>query len=51
MEWISTHGPDLWMIFSSVVTVASLIAKLTPTTKDDTIVSSLIALLALNKKK
>lgn len=50
MEWILAHATDLWLIFSSVVTTASLIAVLTPTKWDDTIVAKLTAFLALNKK-
>lgn len=38
MEWIITHGPDLLAILGGVVVVAGLVARLTPTDKDDEVV-------------
>ena len=40
--WIQAHSGDLWIIVSSVITVASIIVKLTPTLKDDNYLKSLI---------
>lgn len=54
MSWFSTHLVDIWAIVSGVVTVASVIVKLTPGTGDDEAVSKaqrFIELLALNKRK
>lgn len=45
---------DLWSIATGVVTIASIVAKLTPTPKDDAVMSKVIALvdiLALNKSR
>lgn len=44
----------IWTVFSSVVATASIIAKITPTPKDDAIVAkikSFVDLVALNPKK
>ncbi len=46
MEWIQTHGKDILAIIGGVVTVASLIVKLTPTPKDDRIWARIITILS-----
>lgn len=54
MNWFSTHIVDIWAIVSGVVTVASVIVKLTPTSADDEAVGKaqkFIEILALNKRK
>lgn len=35
VTWFMTNGKDLVLIYTSLVTVASIIVKLTPTLKDD----------------
>lgn len=47
MEWITTHWKDVLAIIGGVVSVASLIVKITPTQKDDTILAKIIKLLAI----
>jgi len=42
LNWLQTNSGDLWIIFASVVTVASIIVKMTPTLKDDNYLKSLI---------
>ena len=54
INWISENHIALLSIVTGAVTVASLIASLTPTPKDDTIVAKLykyVDLLALNVGK
>ncbi len=54
MDWILTNKEVLLGIVTAVVTLASLIASLTPTPKDDTVVGKLyklLDLLALNVGK
>lgn len=54
MEWIMENWQDLWGIASGVVTVASIVAKLTPTPADDAIMGKIVALIdlfALNKSR
>lgn len=54
INWIVTHVSDLIAILTGVVTVASAIAALTPTPKDDTIVGKaykVVDWLALNVGK
>ena len=54
INWISENHIALLSILTGVVTVASLVASLTPTPKDDTFVSKLykyLDLLALNVGK
>lgn len=46
MEWIQTNGKDILAIIGGVVTVASLIVKLTPTSQDDKILAKIIKILS-----
>lgn len=46
MEWIHTNGKDILAIIGGMVTVASLIVKLTPTQKDDAFLAKVIKVLA-----
>lgn len=45
MEWIILHYQDLLAIAGAVVLVASLIVKLTPSTRDDEIVGKIMLFL------
>jgi hypothetical protein len=50
-DWILTHKEVLASIVTTIVTLASLVASLTPTPKDDTLVGKaykVVDLLALN---
>lgn len=40
LDWLSTHWDDLLLLVTSIIGTASLIVKLTPTPKDDTILSA-----------
>lgn len=46
MEWIHANGKDILAIIGGMVTVASLIVKLTPTQKDDAFLAKVIKVLA-----
>lgn len=46
MEWIVAHWKDVLAVIGGVVTVCSLIVKLTPTQKDDTVLAKIIKVLA-----
>ena len=46
MEWIHIHGKDILAIIGAVVTLASLVVKLTPTSKDDAFLAKAIKLLS-----
>lgn len=46
MEWITQHWKDILAIIGGVVTVSSIIVKLTPTQKDDTVLGKIIQILA-----
>ena len=46
MEWITQHWKDILAIIGGVVTVCSLIVKLTPTQKDDAFLAKVIKVLA-----
>jgi hypothetical protein len=51
MDWILTHKYDLYVIFTSVVTIASTIAALTPSNVDNAAIASVkkvVDILALN---
>ena len=45
MNWIIAHWSDLLACFGALVGFCSLVVKLTPTQKDDTIVAWLIKIL------
>ncbi len=47
LNWLVTHTDTLVGIVTLIVTLASLIASLTPTPKDDTFVGKLYKLLDL----
>ena len=47
MEWITAHWKDVLAVIGGVVSVCSLIVKLTPTQKDDTILAKIIKILAV----
>ena len=46
MEWITTHWKDILAIIGGMVTVCSIIVKLTPTQKDDNILAKVIKVLS-----
>ena len=46
INWIQAQWQDVLAIIGGVVTVASLIVKLTPTQKDDSFLGKVIKLLA-----
>lgn len=46
MDWLTQHGASILEWIGGIVSAASIIVKLTPTTKDDTIVDKLIKLLS-----
>ena len=51
MDWLSANSGTIWLVIASVVTVASAIASLTPSVKDDAVlgkISKLVDVLALN---
>lgn len=51
--WVQANAKDLLLILTSIVTIASVIVKLTPSQKDDAILAKIMPWLekiALNKK-
>ena len=46
MDWIMQHWKDILAIIGGIVTVASLIVKLTPTQKDDGVLAKIIKILS-----
>ena len=47
MEWIQLHWKDVLTVIGGVVSVCSIIVKLTPSQKDDNILAKIIKLLAI----
>lgn len=45
VEYIKTNWQDILAIIGGVVTIASVVVKLTPTQKDDTILGKVISIL------
>jgi len=43
INWVKEHWEDLTAIWAGIVTVASIIVKLTPSQKDDTILAKIVA--------
>lgn len=46
VNWIVSHWDDVLAIVGGLVSVASIIVKLTPTTKDDSVLNAIIKVLA-----
>lgn len=46
IEWIQANGKDILAIIGGIVTVASIIVKLTPTPKDNKVLEFLIKVLS-----
>lgn len=46
VNWIVSHWTDVLAIVGGLVSVASIIVKLTPTTKDDSVLNAIIKVLA-----
>lgn len=46
MNWITEHWKDILAIIGGIVTVCSIIVKLTPTQKDDNVLAKIIKILA-----
>ena len=54
IEWIKEHALELWGIWGAIITIASIIVKLTPSQKDDSIfniIMKILNALALNPTK
>ena len=47
LEWLNVHGKAVLEIIGAVVTLATLIVKLTPSTKDDTILDRIVKVLVM----
>lgn len=45
LDWILTHWADLLAIYGGIVAVATVIVKLTPSPKDDSILEKIIKIL------
>lgn len=46
MEWFQNHWDEVLQIIGATVAVATIVVKLTPTQKDDTVLAKLIQVLA-----
>ena len=46
ISWLQANGEDVLAIIGAVVTVASIIVKLTPTQKDDAFLAKVIKILS-----
>jgi hypothetical protein len=55
MEWIATNYTEIFAAIGALVSAASIIVKLTPSTRDDEILGKVIAVLnyfsVVNPKK
>jgi hypothetical protein len=53
LVWVQTHWADVASIITSAIGLASIIVKVTPTLKDDTVLQKVVAFvgkyIALNK--
>jgi len=45
INWIKEHYQDVLAIIGGIVSVASIVVKLTPSQKDDAVLAKIIALL------
>lgn len=46
VEWLKSNGTDLALVVTSIIGTASIIVKLTPTTKDDEILAKVKAFIS-----
>ena len=46
MEWIMAHWKDILAVIGGVVSVASIVVKLTPTPKDNSVLEKIIKVLS-----
>lgn len=46
VNWIVEHWSDVLAIIGGVVSVATIIVKLTPTTKDDSVLNAIVKVLS-----
>lgn len=54
IEWVAANSDDLLQLLLAIIGAASVIAKLTPTPKDDSIIAKIVDVvnkIALNPKK
>lgn len=54
IEWVKEHALELWGIWGAIITIASIVVKLTPSQKDDkiyNIIMKILNALALNPTK
>jgi flavodoxin len=53
VTWVTTHWAEIAQVIAAIIGVASIIVKLTPSLKDDTMLQKIIAFIgkyiALNK--
>ena len=49
VSFVSQKWGQVWLVVTSVVTIASVIVKLTKTTKDDNILAKILWIVSLNK--
>jgi hypothetical protein len=47
MEWLHAHIKDILAIIGTLVSLATLIVKLTPTTKDDSVLDRIVKVLVM----
>lgn len=47
MEWLHAHIKDILAIIGALVSLATLIVKLTPTTKDDSALDRIVKVLVM----
>ena len=47
MEWLHAHIKDILAIIGALVSLATLIVKLTPTTKDDSVLDRIVKVLVM----
>ena len=46
IKWITEHGNEVLQLIGAMVALATLIVKLTPTQKDDTVLAKVIKVLS-----
>lgn len=47
LEWLHAHGSAVLQIIGAIVTLATLIVKLTPSTKDDNVLDRIVKVLVM----
>lgn len=51
IDFLEKHWTDIMLILTGIISIASVIVKLTPTKKDDNVLDKILKIVSLHKKQ